>query len=52
MIDEIDRRTLMGADSEDAGDRRQPLFWLLWALLIFLCGSTPVVLKMWRSVQG
>ena len=43
MIDDIDRRTLMGADKEEAGDRRQPLFWLLWALLIFFvlfgCGQ-------------
>ncbi|MCJ7569562.1 MAG: hypothetical protein MUO58_18795, partial [Anaerolineales bacterium] len=43
MIDEIDRRRLMRADREGEGDRRQPLFWLLWALLIFVvlfgCGQ-------------
>jgi hypothetical protein len=52
MIDDIDRRTLMGADKEDAGDRRQPLFWLLWALLIFFvlfgCGQ----IAMWFDSGG
>jgi VCBS repeat-containing protein len=52
MIDEIDRRTLMGADREDEGDRRQLLFWLLWALLIFFvlfgCGQT----AMWFGSGG
>ncbi|TET39486.1 MAG: hypothetical protein E3J69_00345 [Anaerolineales bacterium] len=52
MIDDIDRRTLMGADKEDEGDRRQPLFWLLWALLIFFvlfgCGQT----AMWFDSGG
>ncbi|MEA1977166.1 MAG: hypothetical protein U9N80_04640, partial [Chloroflexota bacterium] len=52
MIDDIDRRTLMGADKEDTGDRRQPLFWLLWALLIFFvlfgCGQ----IAMWFDSGG
>ncbi|MCJ7825054.1 MAG: cadherin-like domain-containing protein, partial [Anaerolineales bacterium] len=52
MIDEIDRRTLIQADREDEGDRRQPLFWLLWALLIFTvhfgCGQT----AMWLGSSG
>ena len=52
MIDDIDRRTLMGADKEAEGDRRQPLFWLLWALLIFFvlfgCGQ----IAMWFDSGG
>ncbi|MGB2896699.1 MAG: cadherin-like domain-containing protein, partial [Anaerolineales bacterium] len=52
MIDDIDRKTFMEADRQDEGDRRQPLFWLLWALLIFLvlfgCGQT----AMWIDSSG
>ena len=52
MIDDIDRRTLMGADQEDESGRRQPLFWLLWALLIFTvlfgCGQ----IATWFDTSG
>ena len=52
MIDDIERRTLMKADKEGEGGSRQPLFWLLWALLIFMvlfgCGQT----AMWFNPSG